>query len=116
MADPGEMSHPYTEDWVSTFLTGREVWVTAEEITIGDPAKCAWQAGRVLGLGQELARSDAVRSLRFEGKSWSEVGRLLVVSRGRAHPVRLGQLLDRPPRPQVVSIRNRPKSIADPSP
>lgn len=58
----------------------------AEVTTIGDPAKRAWQAGRVLALVPELAhiRAEAVQTLHAQGKSWTEVGRLVGVSRGRA--------------------------------
>ena len=53
---------------------------------IQDPAKRAWQAGRVIELHTRLSqiRTEAVDELRERGLSWSEVAGLLGVSRGRA--------------------------------
>jgi hypothetical protein len=64
---------------------------------INDPAKRAWQAGRIIELHTRLSdlRTEAVEELHRRGLSWSEIARLLGVSRGRAW--KLGQPRRRAP-------------------
>ena len=65
--------------------------VLASVDVIKDPAKRAWQAGRMIELHTRLSdiRTAAVHELRVRGASWSDIARQLGVSRGRAW--KLGQ-------------------------
>lgn len=72
---------------------------------IKDPAKRAWQAGRMIELHTRLSdiRTEAVLELRARGESWSEIGRLLGVTRARAW--QLGQPRNREPQKRSDSQR-----------
>jgi len=62
----------------------RIVVISVEQIK--DPAKRAWQAGRMIELHTRLSdiRTEAVGVMRERGHSWSDIARLLGVSRARA--------------------------------
>jgi len=65
--------------------------VVASVEQIREPAKRAWQAGRMIEIQTRLAdiRTEAVGVLRERGHSWSDIAWWLGVSRGRAW--KLGQ-------------------------
>ena len=71
--------------------------VVASVDVIKDPAKRAWQAGRMIELHTRLSdiRTAAVHELRVRGASWSDIARQLGISRGRAW--KLGQPRRRKP-------------------
>lgn len=63
--------------------------VLASVQQIKDPAKRAWQAGRMIELHTQLSdiRTEAVQELRDRGQSWSQVAWSLGITRGRAWKV-----------------------------
>lgn len=60
--------------------------VVASVQQIKDPAKRAWQAGRMIELHTQLAdiRTEAVQELRERRQTWSQIAWSLGITRGRA--------------------------------